>query len=101
MAVVVPDILARIVDHKRTELRNASQRRAEMERRAVNRTAVRNFRSALIEHKPAIIAEIKKASPSKGVLSENFDPAARALLYSEGGAAALSVLTDREFFQGS
>jgi indole-3-glycerol phosphate synthase len=101
MAVVVPDILARIVDHKRTELRNTSQRRAELERRAVNRNDVRNFRRALIEHRPAIIAEIKKASPSKGVLSEKFDPAAIARLYAAGGAAALSVLTDREFFQGS
>jgi indole-3-glycerol phosphate synthase len=101
MAVVVPDILARIVDHKRTELRNISQQRAELERIAANREDVRNFRAALISSEPAVIGEIKKASPSKGVLSEKFDPAAIARLYSSGAAAALSVLTDREFFQGS
>jgi indole-3-glycerol phosphate synthase len=101
MAVVVPDILARIVDHKRTELRSTTEQRAELERAAANRKDVRNFRAALIASQPAIIAEIKKASPSKGVLSENFNPAAIASLYESGGAAALSVLTDREFFKGS
>lgn len=102
MAVVVPDILARIVDHKRAELRNTSRvERAELERTAADRTGVRNFRESLTRSEPAIIAEIKKASPSKGVLAEQFDPAAIARLYSAGGAAALSVLTDREFFQGS
>jgi len=101
MAVVVPDILARIVDHKRTELRNASERRAELEKKAADRKDVRNFRASLTASSPAIIAEIKKASPSKGVLAEQFDPAAIACLYSSGGAAALSVLTDREFFKGS
>jgi indole-3-glycerol phosphate synthase len=101
MAVVVPDILARIVDHKRTELRNTSDRRAEFERKAADRKDVRNFRTSLTASEPAIIAEIKKASPSKGVLAEEFDPAAIAELYSAGGAAALSVLTDREFFKGS
>lgn len=101
MAVVVPDILARIVDHKRIELRNTSQRRAELERSAADRQQVRNFRAALTISNPAIISEIKKASPSKGVLAEHFDPAAIARLYASGGAAALSVLTDREFFKGS
>src|ERR1700722_6135640 len=101
MAVVVPDILARIVDHKRTELRNTSQQRAELERTAADRKDVRNFRTALTASHPAIISEIKKASPSKGVLAEQFDPAAIACLYAAGGASALSVLTDREFFQGS
>jgi indole-3-glycerol phosphate synthase len=101
MAVVVPDILARIVDHKRTELRNTSQHRAALERTAANRQDVRNFRESLIKSEPAVIAEIKKASPSKGVLAEEFDPAAIARMYSSGGAAALSVLTDREFFKGS
>jgi indole-3-glycerol phosphate synthase len=102
MAVVVPDILARIVDHKRTELRNFSRRRrAELERAAANRPRARSFRTALTSSPPAIVSEIKQASPSKGVLSEQFDPAAIARLYASGGAAALSVLTDREFFRGS
>ncbi|HEY3742807.1 MAG TPA: indole-3-glycerol phosphate synthase TrpC [Bryobacteraceae bacterium] len=101
MAVVVPDILARIVDHKRTELRNTSEHRARLERNAADRTDVRNFRVSLTASEPAIIAEIKKASPSKGMLAEQFDPGAIAGLYSSGGAAALSVLTDREFFKGS
>jgi indole-3-glycerol phosphate synthase len=101
MAVVVPDILARIVDHKRTELRNTSQQRAELERTAADHKDVRNFRAALTASEPAIIGEIKKASPSKGVLAKDFDPAAIARLYALGGAAALSVLTDREFFKGS
>lgn len=101
MAVVVPDILARIVDHKRTELRNSSQQRAELERIAANRRDVRNFQAALTASQPAVISEIKKASPSKGILSENFDPASIAQVYEAGGAAAISVLTDREFFKGS
>ena len=101
MAVVVPDILARIVDHKRTELRNTLHQRAQWEQRAAQRPHVRNFQAALISSPPAIIAEIKKASPSKGVLAEDFDPAAIARLYESGGAAALSVLTDSHFFQGS
>lgn len=101
MAVVVPDILARIVDHKRTELRNTLHQRAEWEQAAAHRRNVRNFRAALTSSQPAVISEIKQASPSRGVLSENFDPAAIARLYESGGAAALSVLTDQAFFKGS
>jgi indole-3-glycerol phosphate synthase len=100
MVHAVPDILARIVEHKRAELSAHLPRRAELEKRAEQRTDYRDFRRALTAHHPAIIGEIKKASPSKGTLSEEFDPVAIARTYQEGGAAALSVLTDREFFQG-
>ena len=63
--------------------------------------ARRDFRAALQARTPAIIAEVKKASPSKGVLSADFDPAQTAAQYEAGGAAAVSVLTDQSFFQGS
>ncbi|HUA85001.1 MAG TPA: indole-3-glycerol phosphate synthase TrpC [Bryobacteraceae bacterium] len=101
MVKAVPDILARIVDHKRAELAEARPRRGELEKRAASRTDFRDFRAALKARPPAIIAEIKKASPSKGVLTQQFDPASIARIYAQGGAAALSVLTDRDFFQGS
>jgi len=100
MAVAVPDILARIVDHKRSTLARVRGRRAELERRAAERSGVRDFRAALLANPPAIISEIKQASPSKGVFTEDFHPDAIAKLYAAGGAAALSVLTDEEFFQG-
>lgn len=110
MVSVAPGILARIVSHKRAELAEALRNRAEIERRASHRTPARDFRTALKTNhltgsldarQPAIIAEIKKASPSKGILAHAFDPASIARDYAQGGAAALSVLTDREFFQGS
>jgi indole-3-glycerol phosphate synthase len=101
MVRAVPDILSRIVEHKRAELAEPELRRAELEKRAASRTDFRDFRAALLAKPPAIIAEIKKASPSKGVFAYDFDPAAIARIYAQGGAAALSVLTDREFFQGS
>lgn len=101
MVRTVPDILARIVEHKRAELVRDRARRPELERLAANRKDHRDFGSALKSHPPAIIAEIKKASPSKGVLAEQFDPASIARTYQGGTAAALSVLTDSRFFQGS
>ena len=101
MVRAVPDILARIVEHKRSELAQDRARRGELERRADARKDHRDFRTALTANAPAIIAEIKKASPSKGVFAAQFDPASIARDYSWGGAAALSVLTDREFFKGS
>jgi indole-3-glycerol phosphate synthase len=99
MVRAVPDILARIVDQKRRDLDALRARRSELEQRAAAFRRRRDFRAALSERQPAIIAEIKKASPSKGVFAEHFDPAAIASRYTT--AAALSVLTDREFFQGS
>jgi indole-3-glycerol phosphate synthase len=97
----IPDILARIVAKKREELSRAApldawERAAEL--RAVER---RDFRAALSARTPAIIAEVKKASPSKGVLARDFDAVRIASAYERGGAAALSVLTDESFFQGS
>jgi len=97
----IPDILARIVAKKREDLAKGAPPLAEWERLANQRRAGRrDFRAALTRRGPAIIAEIKKASPSKGVLAARFDPARIAAAYAEGGAAALSVLTDEEFFQG-
>jgi indole-3-glycerol phosphate synthase len=102
MVRAVPDILARIVEHKRAELVRDGARRGELERCADARTDYRDFRAALTAHSPAIIGEIKKASPSKGVLEPGeFDPATIARQYAWGGAAALSVLTDRQYFHGS
>ncbi len=97
----VPDILARIVEHKKTELAESRHRLPELERQAAARSDYRDFQAALIARQPAIISEIKKASPSKGLLSADFNPPAIAREYEAGGAAALSVLTDRNFFQGS
>jgi indole-3-glycerol phosphate synthase len=98
----IPDILARIVARKQQELSIASPSYAQLERLAEKRAASRrDFAAALRAHSPAIIAEIKQASPSKGILSNDFQPAKTAEAYQSGGAAAISVLTDREFFQGA
>jgi indole-3-glycerol phosphate synthase len=102
MINTVPDILARIVEHKKTELAQADHATAALEYQALERLKDRRDFSAALQSKfPAIISEIKKASPSKGVLNSDFDPARIAAEYQAGGAAALSVLTDRQFFQGS
>lgn len=101
MAFGVPDILARIVNNKRVELRETAQNRAELERTAAARGPVRSFRTALKSAEPAVIAEIKKASPSRGILLEAFNPSAIARMYESGGASALSVLTDFDFFKGT
>ena len=99
MVKALPDILATIVEQKRLDLRF---READIESRAEASVAGRrDFFRALTRQQPAVIAEIKKASPSKGVLAADFNPAAIARLYEQGGAAALSVLTDEKHFQGS
>jgi indole-3-glycerol phosphate synthase len=97
----VPTILDRIVAHKRAELTLFSGSRENLEVQAVEQAKTRrDFEAALRKAGPAIIAELKKASPSKGLLAAHYDPGAIAPAYERGGAAALSILTDREFFQG-
>jgi indole-3-glycerol phosphate synthase len=97
-----PDILARIVSRKREELQAAAVSSTELRRIADSvQTGRRDFARALRAKRPGIVSEIKKASPSRGVLVENFQPVELARQYECGGAAALSVLTDRDFFQGS
>lgn len=98
----IPDILARIVARKREELlADAPGPQALRTAGEAARTGRRDFAAALISHTPAVIAEIKRASPSRGILIEDFRPADLASRYEFGGAAAISVLTDRDFFKGS
>ena len=100
------DILQRIVEVKREEIAAARPQRSagDLQELARAQTAPRGFAAAMrakvARGDAAVIAEIKKASPSKGVLRENFDPAAIATTYAKHGAACLSVLTDVQFFQG-
>jgi indole-3-glycerol phosphate synthase len=102
------DILRRIVEVKRDEVVRARRqcgvaalRRAAAARHDDRRDFVAALRACIAAGRPAVIAEVKKASPSKGVLRASFDPAAIAQSYSRFGAACLSVLTDAQFFQGS
>ena len=101
------DILKRILAHKAEEVAAAKRERppARMRDEARAAAAPRAFfgarRAKIADGQAAVIAEIKKASPSKGLLRADFDPAAIAASYAAHGAACLSVLTDREFFQGA
>jgi len=108
--VALPDaeprhILEKIVWHKETEVDQMRGRLplAELRKRVQTAPAARDFIQALRAGKtnPALIAEVKKASPSKGLIREDFDPVAIAKSYHQGGASAISVLTDKKFFQGS
>ena len=103
----VPDVLQRILARKGEEVRERMAQRSlsdiEAELGAVD--APRGFAAAICARVaaggPAVIAEVKKASPSKGVIREDFVPARIAEQYQRGGATCLSVLTDRDFFQGA
>lgn len=101
------DILQRILAVKAQEISAARARMPLAGMQAAARAAApaRDFAGALrtkiVAGRPAVIAEVKKASPSKGVLRERFDPAAIAVTYERHGAACLSVLTDSRFFQGT
>ena len=107
MKAVTNDVLAKILASKAGEVAIAKRQRSqsELERDAQRADAPRGFANALARRiaggHPAVIAEIKKASPSKGLLRSAFHPAAIARSYEAGGATCLSVLTDEQYFQGS
>lgn len=100
-------ILDEIIAHKATELAAAREQQSlsELESLLADSDPVRGFAAALqqrvADEKPAVIAEIKKASPSKGLIREHFDPEAHARDYASHGATCLSILTDENYFQGS
>ena len=96
-------ILDRIIAHKKLEVNMQKKNTplGEIKQNLAHVEAVRGFREAIsATGKVNLIAEIKKASPSRGVIRSDFDPEAIARIYEDNGAAAISVLTDREFFQG-
>jgi indole-3-glycerol phosphate synthase len=101
------DILQRIVATKHEEIAQAQRHkplsvmREDAESRPLTRDFVGALRQKQTQNRPAVIAEVKKASPSKGVLRADFVPADIAQSYAEYGAACLSVLTDRQYFQGA
>lgn len=107
MSSTTPDILERILEVKAAEVarargaRSLESLRAEAEKMVPCRDFVAAIRTRVEAGKPAVIAEIKRASPSKGLLRDPFDPAAIARSYAEHGAACMSVLTDVEFFRGA
>ncbi|MFK7977778.1 MAG: indole-3-glycerol phosphate synthase TrpC [Halioglobus sp.] len=106
-SVKAPTILRRILARKAEEVaqRSRSVSLGNLESRITEQTAPRGFAAELARNvtagSPAVIAEVKKASPSKGVIREDFQPAQIAGSYSDGGACCLSVLTDIDFFQGA
>ena len=101
-----PDILVEILNRKREEItqRTQSVSMASLKKQCESADPVRGFISSIENRinnsQAAVIAEIKKASPSKGLLREDFNPAEIAISYAEHGAACLSVLTDKDYFQG-
>lgn len=105
--LVAPTVLKKILDRKAEEVAERKRQRSlgELKQLASSADPARGFRQALSDRvaqgKAAVIAEVKKASPSKGVIREGFNPAEIAASYEAGGAACLSVLTDIDFFQGA
>ena len=96
------DKLAEIIRYKYEEIQPLKPQEEDLKRKALLRNDYRGFRRVLHQPgMPTLIAEVKKASPSAGVITEDFDPVAQAVAYEQAGANALSVLTDEKFFQGS
>jgi indole-3-glycerol phosphate synthase len=96
------NLLEEIIASKRSEVGRLRLKTSELRQRAFERNDFRRFRAALCrpDGKLSVIAEIKKASPSAGIIAESFDPVAIAKNYERSGAAAISILTDEKFFQG-
>jgi indole-3-glycerol phosphate synthase len=96
-------ILDEIVANKRNELAVTREQvpLAYLERRVTKQSAAKDFAAALKGDHVRLIAEVKKASPSRGIISANFDPVGMASVYAQNGAAAISVLTESRYFQGS
>ncbi len=103
-SIAMSDILQEIVAHKRTEVDRAKRLcpAPTLEARLADAPPVRGFVASLEAHAPiALIAEVKRASPSAGVIRDEFDPVKTATAYERHGAACISVLTDEKYFQGS
>ncbi|MFV2005537.1 MAG: indole-3-glycerol phosphate synthase TrpC [Gammaproteobacteria bacterium] len=106
MSNSTPDILIKILDRKREEIAERSaeisidQLKEQCEHADAVRGFIRSIENRIANNQLAVIAEIKKASPSKGILREDFQPAEIAKSYAANGAACLSILTDKDYFQG-
>lgn len=107
MATNTPDILVKILQTKQEEIQQRSAKKdissllVDIESASPVRPFVGSIKNSINNNNPAIIAEIKRASPSKGLIRENFDPAFIAKSYETAGASCISVLTDKQYFQGS
>ena len=102
MANILDTIIAtKFEEIKASEkIKSLEQLKDEVKRASQPRGFVKAIETQLSKNKAAVIAEIKKASPSKGVIRENFNPKEIAISYEKGGATCLSVLTDQKYFQG-